>query len=131
MGNKSVMRISFLAYDLDCDPEVLTKGLGLKPTSTERLGEKSKNGLPRPFSSNAWELSSELDDNELSHHIEHLLSTVGEVSRFSNFSKSWRIKFNCVLEFKKDDNSLNLYLSQNIIKKLASIGAEIDFDYQV
>jgi len=126
-------RVYFALYGDDFDPEEITQLLGLKPTSTERKGEKASNRLPK-FSS--WMLSTEnfVDEcidvyemaSEITKQIEPKKDQILElIKKFNAFAK-----LQVVLSISIDDSVSTpaIGFDAETTKFLGDIGAFIDID---
>lgn len=130
MSTKSGIFVYFVIFDLTCDPDEVTRILGINPDEIERVGDLTKTGKPKLYPSNCWCLNSKLvDELEVEIHINHLMNTIGDINQLSKVSDKWGTRFQCVIDFRKDDNSPSLHLSQETISKLSKWNSSIDFDY--
>lgn len=130
MSSQSGIFVYCVIFDLACDPNEVTRVLGIEPDEIERVGDLTRTGRPKLYPSNCWRLNSKLEKEfRLESHINHLMDRIGNIAQLSTVSNSWGVRFQCVIDFRKDDNSPSLHLSQETINKLSNWNSSVDVDY--
>lgn len=121
------------------DPDVVTKLIGLEPTSVNDAG--ARGSLDKPVIS-TWEFSTEtitsdtevmdiykLIDDELLKKIEPAKDKIIEVCKGHNLSP--RIGVVLTLSIDKDETTPDVGFGARIIKFCSEIGAFINIDYEL
>lgn len=121
------------------DPDVVTKLIGLEPTSVNDAG--ARGSLDKPVIS-SWEFSTEtitsdtevmdiykLIDDELLKKIEPAKDKIIEVCKGHNLSP--RIGVVLTLSIDKDETTPDVGFGARIIKFCSEIGAFINIDYEL
>ncbi|WP_081427113.1 DUF4279 domain-containing protein [Sorangium cellulosum] len=110
-------------------PEEITARLGLNPDRVRRAGQ------PRPHTTiientNCWELHSGLPEHcELSEHISAVLRKVERCAKqIAEMAEENEVLLSCIVHAPTEPA---LGLSKKIIRDLADICAEVDFDLYV
>ena len=121
------------------DPDVVTKTLGLEPTSVDNAGMQGS--LDKPTIS-SWEFSTEtinsdnqeldiykLIDDEILKKIEPAKDKIIEICKNQNLSP--RIGVVLTLSIDKDETSPDVGFGARVIKFCSEVGAFINVDYEL
>jgi len=121
------------------DPNLVTKFIGLEPTSVNDAGMRG--GLDKPVIS-SWEFSTEtlnsetqeldiykLIDDEILKKIEPSKDKIIEICKSHNLSP--RIGVVLTLSIDKDETTPDVGFGSRVIKFCAEIGAFINIDYEL
>ena len=118
------------------DPAVVTKFIGLEPTSVNDAG--TRGSLDKPVVS-SWEFSTEtltsenqnykLIDDEILKKIEPAKDKIIEICKNQNLSP--RIGVELILSVDKDETTPDIGFGARMIKFCAEIGAFINIDYKL
>jgi len=121
------------------DPEIVTKHLGLEPTSVNNAGMRGS--LDKPVIS-SWEFSTEtldsdmqqvdiykLIDDEILKKIEPAKDKIIEICKAHNLSP--RIGVVLTLSIDKDETTPDVGFGARIVKFCSEIGAFINVDYEL
>ncbi len=128
-------RVHFTLAGYHFNPDVITKHIGIKPTSVDASGAHSE--LNKPVLS-SWELSTEtvtdvIDvyklTDELIKQIEPVKDKILEICKSHNLSP--RIGVVLVLSVDKGETIPDVGFGARTIRFLAEIGAFINVDYQL
>lgn len=129
------VRVYFALSGYHFDPDVITRLLGLEPTTVDASGARSP--LDKPVIS-SWELSSETmsDDidvykmtDNLIKQIEPAKEKILQVIKSHNLSP--RIGLAMVLSSDKNTSVTDFGFGARTIRFLAEIGAFINVDYKI
>jgi hypothetical protein len=128
-------RAHFTLAGYHFNPDVITKHIGIEPTSVDASGAHSE--LSKPVLS-SWELSTETvtDDidvykltDELIKKIEPAKDKILEICKSHNLSP--RIGVVLVLSVDKDETVPDVGFGARTIRFLSEIGAFINIDYRL
>ncbi|RPJ49097.1 MAG: DUF4279 domain-containing protein [Betaproteobacteria bacterium] len=132
-GNQARARFTLAGYHFN--PDVITKHIGIQPTSVDASGAHSE--LSKPVLS-SWELSTEtvtgdIDvyklTDDLIKKIEPAKDKILEICKSHNLSP--RIDLVLVLSVDKTESVPDVGFGARTIRFLADIGAFINVDYQL
>ena len=121
------------------DPDIVTKFIGLEPTSVNNAGMRGS--LDKPVIS-SWEFSTEtitsdmqeldiykLIDDEILKKIEHAKDKIIEICTAHNLSP--RIGVVLTLSTDKDETKPDIGFGSRVTKFCSEIGAFINVDYEI
>ena len=121
------------------DPDIVTKFIGLQPTSVNNAGMRGT--LDKPVIS-SWEFSTEtitsdmqeldiykLIDDEILKKIEHAKDKIIEICTAHNLSP--RIGVVLTLSTDKDETKPDIGFGSRVTKFCSEIGAFINVDYEI
>lgn len=125
--------VYFSLFGDDCDPDEITKFLGINPTRIEVKGEKVPDRLPRQSS---WEFSTDNIVNDYIDVYNLAASIVNELKSKKDLIIEAKRRFNVssklqvVLKLSSNNKHSTpaIGLEEDTIKFLAEIGAFIDID---
>lgn len=127
---KSGLFVYLAIYDFTCDPDDLFPIFAVKPDDVTRIGDLMKYPKGKREESNYVRYNSKIfGDLELDNHIAHLNEVIGDINRISKVTDKWHAHLQCVVDFRRDDNSPTLSMSEGSIKILANWKCSIDVDY--
>jgi Domain of unknown function (DUF4279) len=126
LGNE--VTVSLTLTSTEGSPEDVTARTGLQPTESWRTGDRIGKTV-RLYTMNGWSLSSGLDSSaELDDHLRALLDLVEPVRpALSELSTRWELEVSCALYAREYVPAC--HFDRETIRRLASIGAEIDVDF--
>ena len=132
-------RAYFGLYGYHFDPDLVTKIIGLEPTSVNNAGMQGS--LDKPVIS-SWEFSTDtitsevqdldiykLIDDEILKKIEPAKDEIIEIWKSQNLSP--RINVELTLSIDKDETTPDVGFGARVIKFCAEIGAFINIDYKL
>lgn len=132
-SNKARAHFTLAGYHFD--PDIVTRHLGIQPTSVDASGAKSD--LSKPVLS-WWELSTEtvegdidvykLTDN-LIKKVEPVKAKILEICKSHNLSP--RLNLILVLSIDKNESVPDVGFGGKTIRFLGEVGAFINIDYQL
>ena len=124
MNESSHARLKLISQHLK--PEEISSLVGMLPDRARRSGDK------RPHttiveSTNCWEIRSDISENrDLGEHIDAVLRRVDPIAdRISEFAKHEQVLLSCIVY---SSATPAIGLTADAIRKLARLGAEVDFD---
>ncbi len=132
-SNEARAHFTLAGYHLD--PDIITKHLGIQPTSVDASGARSE--LNKPVLS-SWELSTgtvtDITDvykltDELIKKLEPVKDKIQEICKSHNLSP--RLNLILVLSIDKAESVPEVGFGARTVRFLADIGAFINVDYQL
>lgn len=124
--NKVFARI----HEFDCSLEEITSKLKLNPTNGWLRGELIPNRKQNVYrKQSTWELKASVSpDSPVNEHVEFLLNAIEpRKEAFKELVNKYEGELSVVSFFKEDFNP-GINLSNALIKRIADLGLEIDFD---
>jgi hypothetical protein len=127
MSIRSDARLKIISKSVT--PEEVTARLGIKPDTCRHAGE-SRPHTAIIESTHCWELRSGLaEDRDLVEHITAVLARVEPcAARITELAEQNEVLLSCIVHAPSEPV---LSLSKEIIARLASLGAEVDFDLYI
>ncbi len=113
----------------DCDPEEITKILGILPTKTWIVGDLiGRTILHRK--ENAWVLKSQLQKNaDLESHIKDVLARLQPSwQKVVELCSKYDSEISCVI-YSVESQGEAIHFDKEILKSVFELNAEIDVDY--
>lgn len=120
--------------DFECDPDEITRDVGIEPTMVWRKGEPRVADRPLPVhKENGWEISASSDDPwNYEEVLNQLLAIVNpRLHEFSAISNKYYCQLSWVIWFYQTPDAYsfpNPQISREQLGMLSVIGATIDFD---
>jgi len=123
-------KVYFRLHDFEGEPDEITKKLLLNPTNSWKKGDvipNRKGDIRRKQST--WELMSSRDvGDSIEDHLESLLNQIEKNQAvFKQMIKKYSSELSIVM-YLYDDFNPGINLKPNIIKRIADLELEIDFD---
>jgi hypothetical protein len=120
--------VYLLLQDFDCDPDEITRIIGLNPTIAVRKGE-SRPGLTTPCKASIWQLDAPYSDDEsdVEVHADALLDLLEpHLHRFRDLPHINYIMVCCTVYARAYMPAIGF--SAKTVRRIAEIGALIDVD---
>ncbi len=124
--NKVFVRI----HEFDCSLEEISSKLQLKPTNGWLKGELIPNRKQPVYrKQSTWELKASVSsDSPVETHVESLLSVIEPVKEvFKALVSKYEGELSIVSHIREDFNP-GMHFDSTLIKRVAELGLEIDFD---
>jgi hypothetical protein len=120
----------FLLCYFECDPEEITKIVGVSPTDVWRIGDKITNRSTLKRKENGWRLKSNLEQtSDLDAHIKNVLERLKPGwGKLRELGLQYYAEISCVI-YCYDPQSPVIHFDKEIIKAAIELNAEIDVDY--
>ena len=131
-SDPSSIRASLLLHGFGDDPQMITELIGLRPTRAGRAGEPLRGPwgqtTSRTIRRTYWSLDSRRDlAASLSEHVGDIFEQVGgAASLFARLPEGTTTTLDCTVIL--DDEMPILSLSNDLLRKLGDIGAELEID---
>lgn len=128
----SSIRASLILRGFGDDPQVITELTGLRPTRAGRAGDPlvgpSGQATTRTVRRTYWSLHSRRDPvASLSEHVSDILEQLGGAAhRFTRLPEGTTATLDCTVIL--DDEMPILSLSNELLRQLGDIGAELEID---
>lgn len=125
---KAENNVRLVVNEFDCDPDEITKILGVLPTKTARRGDLKIEGGTRRWTHNWWNLKSPVDPTVATGEeaVTALLDLLPDPSAFGRLPPGSEVEVGCLLMGYAYRPWL--HLSPPVMARLASIGAALDVD---
>ncbi|TKC09074.1 DUF4279 domain-containing protein [Pedobacter frigoris] len=115
-------------HDFECSIEAINKKLGIDATESWLKGEIIPNrdgSITRKNSS--WIIKSSIENSEfINQGIDDLLMSINE-NELLAFSHKYLCELSIVMKCR-NENNIGLNFNKEVIKKLSSLGIELDVD---
>ncbi|HLO89414.1 MAG TPA: DUF4279 domain-containing protein, partial [Nostocaceae cyanobacterium] len=120
----------FLLCYFECDPEEITKIVGVSPTDVWRIGDKITNRSTLKRKKNGWRLKSNLEQTaDLDAHIRNVLERLKPGwEKLRELGLQYYAEISCVI-YNYEAQVPVMHFDKEIIKAAAELNAEIDIDY--
>lgn len=125
---ESEIKVGLGIHDFECEPEEITKIIGLTPTQTWKKGDQILKTIMK-YKANGWRLSSPCDpfSSTVEEQVNALLDIIiPHAPVFSKLPRGTYIELSCFMYTYKERPLVGFTAEQ--VKKLAQIGAAIDLD---
>ena len=119
----------FWVSDFDCEPEVISDILGLKPYRTFKKGDLISDKTKNRWKHSSWEYLSSLPRNEPCQdaHIANLVEVMlKKKDAIDKLKEKYEIGINCVGYYY--DTNPGFHMSADLINSCSTLGISIDFD---
>jgi hypothetical protein len=119
----------FWVNDFDCEPEFISRILGLEPHRYFKKGDLISENSDRKWKHSFWEYYSSLPRTEPSQdaHISNLIKVMLEKKKeISQLQSKYEVGINCVGYYH--NSNPGFHMSAELIKSCAELGISIDFD---
>ena len=119
----------FWVSDFDCDPEVISDILGLKPNRSFKKGDLISDKSKNRWKHSSWEYLSSLPRNEPCQdaHISNLVEVMlKKKDAIKKLKEKYEIGINCVGYYH--DANPGFHMSADLINSCSTLGISIDFD---
>ena len=126
------VRVAFTLTGLGIDPDVITEGIGLRPTKTWRLGEKNQNTKVRR-KYDGWSIVMKRHRSaDLGQEIRRLLEPIlPHANAIRKTCEEYDLEAEVGCAVYVSDETPAMYLDSDIIKLLADLNAEFDIDLYI
>ena len=114
----------------DCNPDDITKLLGIKPHVVWRTGDDLSFTSDRKRTDNGWVIESQVRNMiDLDAHVAFILDVIGDAKRnFKNLPKGSTVYLSCGITINKGPGGPSMVFTPQMVATLADIGAQIDID---
>jgi hypothetical protein len=122
--------VSLVVYDFNCDPEEITKQLGLRPSFAGRKGamRELKPGHSIRLLNDTWELESGMNpSSDIEPQIVSILNQLDAAGGAVKVITS-RYESNLKIGAYYPSSNAGIYLSKETIKRLGNYNLSIDLD---
>ena len=119
----------FWVAEFDCEPEFISRTLGLEPSRAFKKGDLVSENTDRRWKHSSWEYFSTLPRTEPCQdaHIENLIKIMLErKDKILQLQSTYEVGINCVGHYYNANPGF--HMSSDLIKKCAELGVSIDFD---
>ena len=132
---KNEIQVDLVIADFPCNPDEITRELGVQPRRTWLEGELVTPGLSMKRKSNGWVLSSGLDKHaSYEEHVQALLAIISpNIERFASVCRRYYAEFSCAvyMYYKNGESIPWLGFDKEQTKILGDLGIAVDFDMYV
>lgn len=113
-----------------CDPQHITKLLGIQPDAIWRIGDALSFISERKRTDNGWVIVSKISNTvDLDAHITAILEAVGNAkSRFKKLPQGSTVYLSCGITVNRGPGGPSIVFSPQMVASLAELGAEIGID---
>jgi hypothetical protein len=113
-----------------CDPDYITKLLGIQPDAVWRMGDDLSFTSDRKRTDNGWALESKVSNTvDLDAHVTAILRVIGNAkSNFKNLPQGSTIFLSCGITVNQGPGGPSIVFSPQMVAILAELGAEIGID---
>jgi Domain of unknown function (DUF4279) len=126
---QSNISTSFTLTGFSCEPENISRALGLEPTKTWKTGDLIGKSILK-FKHNGWFLEVKLTHSiDLEEHVQCLLEILSPAwDKLVEFGKIYDAEFNCVI-YSYEAQGPGIHLNKQMLNRMAQLNAEFDVDY--
>ena len=132
---KNEIQADLVIADFPCNPDEITRELGVQPRRTWLEGEPVTPGLSMKRKSNGWVLSSGLDKQaSFEEHVKALLEKINpNIERFALVCTRYHAELSCAvyIYYNNEESTPWLGFDKEQTKALGDIGIAVDFDLYV
>jgi hypothetical protein len=113
-----------------CDPDNITKLLGIQPDAVWRIGDDLSFPSARKRTDNGWAIESKVSNTvDLDAHVAAILRVIGNAkSHFKHLPQGSTISLSCGITVNQGPSAPSMVFSPQMVATLAEIGAEIGID---
>ena len=113
-----------------CDPDHITKLLGIQPDAVWRIGDDLSFPSDRKRADNGWTLESKVSNTvDLDVHVAAILRVIGNAkSHFKHLPPGSTISLSCGITVNQGPSGPSMAFSPQMVAILAELGAEISID---
>jgi len=121
------LRVAIVITGFSCDPDDITRVLGVRPTDVWRRGDTIPPSTRRRVS-NGWRLESSLPrDRSLEEHVTTILDRVSpSLHSLQELTTRPEIELACAVYF--GNQAPEMYLAPPLLARIAQFGASLDVD---
>ena len=111
----------------DCDPDHITKLLGIQPDAMWRIGDDLSFQSERKRTDNGWAIESKVSNTvDLDAHVAAILQVIGNAkSHFKNLPQGSTIYLSCGITINQGPGGPSIVFSPQMVAILAELGAEV------
>jgi len=113
-----------------CDPDHITKLLGIQPDVVWRIGDDLSFTSDRKRTDNGWGIESKVSNTvDLDAHVAAILRVIGNAkSNFKHLPQGSTISLSCGITVNQGPGGPSMVFSPQMVAILAELGAEISID---
>jgi hypothetical protein len=126
----AIYKISLIVHSFECDPDDISRSMGIRPTRFWRRGDHVLPGATNVHHENGWQLKTPavLDALSLDEAITRFLDGMpGLTQKLAAITERHERLVECVVESR--DRDAVLCLSSAAVTRIAALGAAVDIDY--
>ncbi len=113
-----------------CDPDHITKLLGIQPDVVWRIGDDLSFTSDRKRTDNGWGIESKVSNTvDLDAHVAAILRVIGNAkSNFKHLPQGSTISLSCGITVNQGPGGPSMVFSPQMVAILAELGVEISID---
>jgi hypothetical protein len=122
------VRVYFVAWGKECDPDAVSRATGIVPTKTWRSGDIRQERTGKTHIDSGWRLEAGAEDSaEVANQITSLLETLWPAHEYLKaLSAECEMQFSIVVHC--GETAPSVHLSSVHTERIGQLGASVDID---